>query len=67
MGKGRSGRKQHPQQAGQAGRYQSPIGTGEQRDMYGVGHANNEREYRHNDERHEGTGIHQLGRASSVD
>ena len=35
--------------------------------MHGLGHANDEGEDGHDDEHHEGTGIHQLGQVSSVD
>ena len=49
------------------GRHQPPVGIQNQHNVHGPRHADNEGEDGHNNECHEGTGIHQLGQVSSVD
>ena len=60
-GKGGSGRKQHPQQERRVGRHRPTVGTGKYRNAHGIGHADNEGKDGHDNERHEGTSIHQPG------
>ena len=47
--------------------HQPPVGIGNQRNAHGLRHADDEGEDGHDDEHHEGVGVHQLGRVNLAD